>query len=494
MTTIPEVFASLASSPRTANHPAVIGSHAVTFAELFANAQSRVHELRADAVGTGDVVAIVCYNEVEFFEYLIAAGQLGAALVPLSPALSDRDLVALLGQSAAAVCYCSAEVGVERTKRLREQVTGPLRAIGPPIGASVVTGDVVVPASDSVCWISTTGGSTGLPRLFATSHERLLGNLFINAVQWGWTAHPVHLALAPLAHGIGFCHALGQLITGGTVVLVKKYSAAIAAEVRSRDQSAWTAVVPTMLRDIVEYSHDKGIAPERLKLIICAGASLSSGLRDRVLALGSGCRLIEYYGSTELGWVTWIEHRTGDERNDLVGWPTIGSIVRIVTPDGVVAESRQIGRIERRGRPYMVPFVVGLGTVPIDATEVWETSGDLAYIDQDGAAVLVGREDDMITVGGLNVYPVEVEAVLREHPAVRDAIVVGVESDRLGHELKAFVELRDGSNDTLAAELLEFSASRLAKHKRPHSITLVEALPRTTSRKTDRKITALIKE
>lgn len=489
MTTIPGVFASLASSARTANQPAVVGSYTVTFAELHANAQSRGHELQSEGVTAGDVVAIVCYNEVAFFEYLIAAGQLGAALLPLSPALPERDLVALLGRSGAVVCYCTQEIDSARTATIREKVSARVRVIGAPLRNDTMAVDLLGPTSDAVCWISTTAGSTGTPRLFAASHDRLLGNLYLNALEWGWTAHPLHLALAPLTYGIGFCHALGQLVTGGTVVLVKKYSAAIAADFRAGDKSAWTALVPTMLRDILEYSRDSGVDLDHLKLVICAGATLFAPLRDRWLSASSESRLIEYYGSTELGWVTWIEHRTGDERSSLIGWPAIATLVRILTQDGAVAERRQVGRIEKRGRPYMVPYVAGLQTIPVDAPDAWETSGDLAYIDEDGAAVMVGREDDMVVVGGLNVYPVEVEAALNEHPAVRDAVVIGVESERLGRELKAFIELRGVSDDALVAEIMEFVASRLTRHKRPSTIQVVDALPRTAGGKVGRMST-----
>jgi acyl-CoA synthetase (AMP-forming)/AMP-acid ligase II len=96
MITIPEVFSSLAESKKTANKIAIIGSYSVTFEQLFENAQSRVDQLNSAGIGSGDVVAIVSYNEVAFFEFLIATNLLGAALMPLSPALPNRDIAHLL--------------------------------------------------------------------------------------------------------------------------------------------------------------------------------------------------------------------------------------------------------------------------------------------------------------------------------------------------------------------------------------------------------------
>lgn len=490
MTTIPEIFAALADSPRTAHRTALVGSYTVTFSELFGNARSRAAELRADGVVAGDVVAIVCYNEVALFEYLIAAGQLGAALVPLSPALPDDDLISLVGTSGARLCYCSPAIGLDRIAVLDAQFPFGLRTIGMPSPPETPAAPIDFPPADSLCWLSTTGGSTGLPRLFATSHELLLGNLFINAVEWGWSAHPFHLALAPLAHGIGFCNALGQLVTGGTVLLVEKYSAKAAVECLAPGGSTWTALVPTMLHDIIEFAEQENATPGHLGLVVSAGSSLASGLRDR--AIGRGIRLIEYYGSTELGWVTMIEHQSGDPRDGLVGWPSIGSTVRVVDPDGTPVAPGVIGRIERRGRTYTAPFERGMRTVASDPSGRWETSGDLAYIDEDGAAVIVGREDDMIVIGGLNVYPIEVESVLRGHPSVVDAVVVGVEDERLGRTLVAWVEARGAVGDALEADLLAYCATSLAGHKRPTAIRVVTALPRTASGKIDRRSTSQV--
>ncbi len=125
-------------------------------------------------------------------------------------------------------------------------------------------------------------------------------------------------------------------------------------------------------------------------------------------------------------------------------------------------------------------------TVASDPSGRWETSGDLAYIDADGAAVIVGREDDMIVIGGLNVYPIEVESVLRGHPSVVDAVVVGVEDERLGSTLVAWVEARGAAGDALEADLLAYCVTSLAGHKRPTAIRVVTALPRTASGKIDR--------
>ncbi|ASW55491.1 class I adenylate-forming enzyme family protein [Plantactinospora sp. KBS50] len=482
MITFPGTVAALAASARTARRPALLGNDPVSFRELHERGTGRIAELADAGVASGGIVAIVCFNETVVFEYLIAAGYLGAALMPLSPALTDGELFALVDKADAAACVVTPGVGAARAERLGARGGRRFRVAPPP--ADRVDGpDPGVPRADSTCWVSTTGGSTGTPRLFAVSHERLLTNSLLNAYEWGWSAYPVHVSLSPVAHGIGFSHAVGQLASGGTVALVERYDPAAAADWLTGDRPAgWSAMVPTMVHDLYRHAERTGRPLTALGLLVCAGAALNVSLRDRVLATGTG-RLIEYYGSTELGWVSWLEHRTGDHREGLVGMPTLGTAVRIVGPDGRPVPDGRIGQVQKRGRPYAVPLGGGTAAYQANAT-AWESSGDLGRIDPDGSLVLAGRADDMVVVGGQNVYPVEVELVLREHPAVREVVVRGTRSERLGQRLVAYVEA--AATDWLEEELRQLCARRLAGYKRPARFVIVDALPRNSAGKLSR--------
>jgi acyl-CoA synthetase (AMP-forming)/AMP-acid ligase II len=178
--------------------------------------------------------------------------------------------------------------------------------------------------------------------------------------------------------------------------------------------------------------------------------------------------------------VTWLEHRAGDTREGLVGLPVLGAAVRIVGPDGRPVPDGEIGRVQKSGRPYAIPLGGGVSAYEANAS-AWESSGDLGRIDPDGCLVLAGRADDMLVVGGQNVYPVEVELVLREHPAVREVVVRGVHSDRLGQSLVAYVEATAG--ESLAAELTALCESRLAGYKRPSGFVVMDTLPRNSAGK-----------
>jgi bile acid-coenzyme A ligase len=484
MITIPGVLASLAASDRTADKPALLGNDPVTFAELYERATARVAELADLGVTGGSILAVICFNETYLFEYLVAAGHLGAAIMPLSPALTDREVHALVDKADAMVCLVSPQLDAGRLGALQESTGRPCRAVMPAVLSGAVR-DLALPRADSTCWVSTTGGSTGTPRLFAVSHERLLTNSVLNAFEWGWSRYALHLAVSPIAHGIGFSHAVGQLATGGTVVLVERYSPAAAAGWLFERSSVWTAVVPTVIHDLQAYSEEVDRPLSGLDLVVTAGAPLTARLRDRVLAAQPGRRLVEYYGSTELGWVTWVEHKQGDPRNGVVGAPMLGTKVRIVDGDGRPLPTGEVGRIEKFGRPYAIPLGGGAAAYEANATS-WESSGDLGRIDSDGLLIMAGRADDMLVVGGQNVYPVEVEGVIREHPLVREVVVRGEESPRLGQRLVAVVELGSAPPEDFADQLSDFMAERLSKYKRPAAIVVVDALPRNTAGKISR--------
>jgi fatty-acyl-CoA synthase len=211
--TVPGMLAALADSPRTANRHALLGNDPATFAELHARALARVDELASLGVGHGSIVAVLCYNETFVYEYLVAAGYLGAALMPLSPALTDHELQALVDKADAAVLMVSPRVERRKADSLRSLIGRACEPVEPPASGSRHERPSM-PRADSTCWVSPTGGSTGTPRLFAISHERLLTNSVLNAYEWGWSRYAFHLAISPIAHGIGFSHSVGQLITG----------------------------------------------------------------------------------------------------------------------------------------------------------------------------------------------------------------------------------------------------------------------------------------
>jgi fatty-acyl-CoA synthase len=165
--------------------------------------------------------------------------------------------------------------------------------------------------------------------------------------------------------------------------------------------------------------------------------------------------------------------------------PVLGTSVRVVGDDSRPVPDGQVGRIQKCGRPYAVPLGGGASAYEANASS-WESSSDLGSIDHDGSLVLAGRADDMVVVGGQNVYPVEVESVLREHPMVREAVVRGVESDRLGQQLVAFVEVASAGSVALADELEDLCRGRLAKYKRPARIVIMDTLPRNSAGKLSR--------
>ena len=479
MITVPSQLTALGSSPATADAIAIRSPRGdLSFGRLLDRARRRARDLELAGVRPGSVIGIVAFNEPIVYELLLAAGYLDAALMPMSPALQAEELAALAQRADAAIVLISPATA-EREREPVQAGAIPVHVLEPdPAGEPLAT---AYPAPSSTCWISPTGGSTGTPRLFAVSHERLLTSFALNALEWGISADQTHITVSPIAHGIGFSHSVGHLCRGGSLRLVERYDPVAAAEAAAEEESSWTAIVPTMLYDIASMREH---TLDRWGLIVCAGAPLAIALREQVI--GRGVRLLEYYGSTELGWVTWLEHRPGEQRSSVVGRPVLGASIRIVDDLGNEAPRGTVGIVQKRGRPYSVALSAGLSAYSAQHGD-WESSGDVGWIDEDGMLLLAGRADDMVVVGGQNVYPVEVESVLRQHPLVREAVVSAAPSERLGQQIVAHVEAVE-PGAVKADELMAFCRERIAKYKQPVAITVVDRLPRNSAGKIVRSL------
>jgi long-chain acyl-CoA synthetase len=242
-------------------------------------------------------------------------------------------------------------------------------------------------------------------------------------------------------------------------------------------------MVPTMLNRIVNLPPEVRARYDLSSMrIISKGASVCPvELKRRVKELFGPC-LYESYGSTETGLVTLLTPEDQQRRADSCGRLLDGVDVRIVDDDGRVLPRGAVGQIFIRS-PMMITAYLGEGALGEDvAQDGYFTAGDVGRLDDEGFLYIMDRKKDMIISGGVNIYPAEIETVLREHPAVLDAAVFGVPNSDWGEEVKAVCEPLPGRPVT-EPELLAFVAERLADFKRPRTIEFVEELPRNAAGK-----------
>jgi len=351
-----------------------------------------------------------------------------------------------------------------------------------------ITPPAIDPATD-VAVLQYTGGTTGIPKGAQLTHA----NLYVNTMQlarWAPDVRPGEeksLAVLPLFHAFGMTAVMNMSIwIGAELIMLPKFQTAEVLETIDREKPTVLIGVPTMFsaltaaRDIGE--HDLS----SLRICISGGAPLPGELQRRFEAL-SGCTLVEGYGLSEAGPVCTVNPLTGGKPGS-VGLPLPGTVIEIVSIDD---PDRPLGIGERGEICVTGPQVmVGYAKHAAETADVLRGSrlrtGDVGYLDEDGYLYIVDRIKDLIISGGFNVYPRQVEEVIRQHPAVEEVAVCGVPDAHRGEVVKAFVKRREGASLT-AGELRAFLRDKLAPFQMPRLIEFREELPKTLIGKISKK-------
>jgi acyl-CoA synthetase (AMP-forming)/AMP-acid ligase II len=327
-----------------------------------------------------------------------------------------------------------------------------------------------------------TSGTTGPPKridlTYDTLERVLLGAKYYERDRAPRTtlASGVAIVNSPLVHLGGLFRILLSVNDGRSMVLLERFTVDGWHDAVRRHRPRTSTLVPTALRMVLEADLDPADLAS-IRSVVCGTAPLSPDDADAFFAAYGIPVLISYaateFGGPVAGWNLADHAAHWSEKRGSVGRAHPGSELRVVDEDdGRVLGVDEVGLLE-----------VKAGTLGDEAG--WMRTTDLARIDADGFLFILGRADQAIIRGGFKVRPDDVRAALESHPAVRGAAVVGVADARLGAVPVAVVELRPGTGDVGAAELLDHLGTRLAPYELPTAIELVELLPRTDSGKVD---------
>lgn len=503
MLTAPSNFGDLAFVPMRAfpERPAVIqGDVTLTYADLGARMGRVGNLLRGLDVQQGDRVALLFPNEWPFIELCFGSMRAGAVPVPLNIRLGYETLRYCVEHSDAQVLVASRTLA-DQAARLKADVPG-LRALmvagetgeRPPealsyeslLDAASPEFESAPAAFDDICMQPYTSGSTGRPKGVLLTH----GGQFWNAdmvrriMMFDETERA--LVAVPLYHKNAMASAVKPiLMAGGALVILPGFDAANVIAAIARHQCTYMTGVPAMFRLILNQrallaQHDV----RTLRWAACGSAMVPPGLLKEFQEIFHA-GISEGYGLTEGGPVVFESPRFGPRKIGSVGLPLPGCEVRVVKADGQEARTGEAGELWTRNpgvaRYYKAPEITAQ---KFDA-EGWLHTGDLVRCDTDGYYYILGRVDDMINVGGENVYPKEVEDTLLLHPAVREVFVVSVPHVLKGEAPVAFVVLRDGQAAT-AEELKQFFLARSPAYAHPREIFFIEAAPLGSTGKVDR--------
>jgi malonyl-CoA/methylmalonyl-CoA synthetase len=463
--------ATLESCWTRPDHPAVIfGEEVLTYGALSARLSRARGWLRAQGVRPGDGVALQMPRCLAFLELHLATLSMGAWTLPLNPAYTASEVDYALGDARPRLAVLPAALRVTAALPVV-----PTEAIRAALDASRPAPAVDVPGETLAC-LCYTSGTTGRPKGARISHANLAFTVQALHRAWRWTRDDVLLHVLPLFHIHGlFVAQHGALHAGATAVWLPRFDAGDTLAAIERHRATVFMGVPTHHARLLALPPEVTADLSSMRLFTSGSAPLPA--RDHAaFEARFGHVILERYGMTEVGIVLSNPH-DGPRVPGTVGFPLPGVTVEVMDAEtGEAAVDGAVGELWIRGpgvisgyheRPEATAEALGGG---------WMRSGDLARRDPaDGRLSIVGRARDMVISGGLNVYPAEVEAVLREHPGVAHAAVVGIPDPDLGERVVAAVVPRAGATPET---LLAHARAHLAGYKRPRELRLVDALPR----------------
>lgn len=453
-----------------------------TYRVLDERARALAAWLQAQArVGPGDRVGLLAHNGVEYLDALFACAKLGAIFVPYSWRLHVRELSQLVQQTGPRALIHGSDcedtaVGLAREAHgsgsgLRLLAAAEIDTLPAPARGWQGRGPEQAALEDTLCLLFT-GGTTGLPKGARISYRMVAWNtlnVLVHEARNGDTT----IAHTPMFHTGGLLvYTLPLLIAGGRVVIVRRWSAADFLRLVERERPDFFFCVPTQYQQLLEEPAFRATDFSSVRFMTSGGAPLPVPL-IRAFQAVHPVPFKQGFGMTEFGpglFSMGPEH--AESKAGSIGRPNAFVDAALVREDGEPAAPGEVGELWLRGP---CGFSGYFGEDAPDPSG-WFHTGDLARSDQDGFHFIVGRRKDMFISGGENVYPLEIEHVLQEHPAVRQCAVIGWPDETWGESGRAFVVLRAGMTAT-EAELLEHLRARLARFKIPKAIRFLKELP-----------------
>jgi long-chain acyl-CoA synthetase len=462
-----------------------------TFGEFHHRVTEVAAGLRELGVQQGDVVGVVLPNSPHYLEVWWAILWVGAIFNPVNPALTSREICAILSDSEASVVVCAPEVAAgleerrEELPNLRQIVAaGGVDPAAPLRGRGTLPDHAAIGGGDLASFVYTSG-TTGRPKGAMLGH----GNFLANAWQLG---EPLPVSRGDtLGMVLPLFHVNAQLVTtviplvlGAQVAMWERFSASQFWADVARFEPVTFSSVPTMLAALLHAPGADEAESNSLRFVICGAAPLSPALFRR-FEEKFGLKIMEGYGLTEGTCCTTINPFTGPRKIGSVGLPTRAQEVVIVDERNEVVADGTPGEVCFRGPNVMHGYHNRPEANAETLIDGWLHTGDVGFRDADGYFFLVDRTKDMIIRGGENIYPREIEDVLLEHDSVKEAAVVGRPDEVRGEEVHAVVALVSADTDTAALE--EHCRERLAAFKVPSSWEVVDELPKTSTGKIDKK-------
>jgi acyl-CoA synthetase (AMP-forming)/AMP-acid ligase II len=481
----------------------VFGDRRITYLEHFHNARRLANALAGAGLRRQSRVAILARNSPEYIDIFGAAQLAGYIAATVNFRLATPEIAWILGDASPTVLFFE-DTHTEAVDAIRAQLPAIRTYVclgrTPPWAISyaefLATGTDADPptraAADDVVHIIYTSGTTGRPKGVMRTHRAELEYASLQAGEIDILSSSIVLVMMPLFHVGARWVQLACQVRGAVVILHREFDELEVLQDIARHRVSVTHMAPTIVQRVLEHPRVDEFDLSSLRTMYYSAAPMPLNVLRKGMAK-FGSIFVQLYGMTEGAGTTLrkSQHRpdgTPQERAWLssVGQAPLGVGIRILDDAGESCAPGTPGEIATRTSTRMLGYWNN-SAATIDAMDDgWYRTGDVGYLDAQGFLYLVDRKKDMIISGGENIYCREVEEAIAADEAISEVAVIGVPDPQWGESVKAVVVLRPGHQRS-AAQVIESCRQRIASYKKPKSVVFVDALPRMTTGKVDKK-------
>lgn len=478
-TTLPTMIAAHAA--RQGDKPALIGEDEVlSYAALEARMDRIAAALQRDGLARGQAVAIIAAPSAASAAVFLGTLRAGGAAAPLAPGSTPAQLAAMITDCGADHVFVDAAA---RAAIADQPITARIIELGTPAFDAWLAPPGTRPTDVSITPddpfnIIYSSGTTGTPKGIVQSHAMRWAHINRNETAGFDTA--VTMVATPLYSNTTLVVFLPTLAWGGTAVIMAKFDARGFVERAARHRATHAMLVPVQYQRIMALDDFDNFDLCSFRLKTCTSAPFSAALKADVVARWPGL-LIEYYGMTEGGGTAILNCTACPNKLHTVGQPAEGHDIRLIDDEGNEVARGETGEIVGRSPAMMTGYH---GRAEATRAAEWHDAegrryirhGDIGRFDDDGFLILMDRKKDLIISGGFNIYPSDLEAVLRDHPQVADCAVIGVASAAWGETpVGYFVPQGVADADAILAE----TNAKLGKTQRLAALRPIDGLPRS---------------
>lgn len=470
---------------------------AFTNRQMLHTANSLSQGLKAHGIKAGDKVVVMLPNCPEVLIGYQGILRCGAVIVPVISLLTEKELSHILINCEAVAIITSSDIFLKNAAMLKSIATLKQIIIADgdaPEGTisyrSLLANNSDKPAhqaikEDDLAVILYTAGTTSTPKGVMLTHKNLYSNALSSAASHGTKATDITLVALPLSHSFGITTMNKAYKYGNLHILMRRFQPEVAFQLIEKYKVTDFPGVPAMFTMMLNSKDAAKYDLSSLKKCLSAGSPFPLA-NMTAFQQKFNCQVFEGYGLSEASPAVATNYHDRPIKPGSIGQPMPEVQVRIVddrmqdVPVGVAGELLVKGPNVSAGY-YKLPAETAKTFV-----NGWLCTGDMAKMDEDGYLYLVERKKDLIIRGGFNIYPRDIEEVLYKHPAIQDAVAIGVPDPVMGEEVKLYIVLKEGKA-AAAEEILSYCQERLAKNKLPKYIEFIKAIPRNPMGKILRK-------